>query len=341
MSRDTEELVRRVGEHTLKRDMEAEEWEKAVAINGLIDTGIEEFVEGARELVDRSIETQTDEGQLTYGSLDYKPWLEQAHIDSFQGISDPAAVGHGVLEFYDRTGEEYLLEAARKQYDHLKQAPTTEDGGITHRREDVELWVDSIYMQCPFFVRYAEAADHPEAYDDAVRQIRVCAKHLQDPHTGLWRHTWKEQPNSYPSGTFWNRGNGWAACGILDTLERLPEDHGGREDLIESFTDLAEAAIDLQEGNGYFHHLLDDPTTSPETSGTLMFSYAFAKGHEMGLLGEEYREAAKRGFEVCKGLVDEDGRVLRVSKPPGGPKMPMGATSYGQGWFLLAAGYFA
>lgn len=340
MSRDTEELLRRVGEHTLTRDMEAEEWEKAVAINGLIDTGIEEFVEGARDLVDRSIETQTSAGQLTYGSLDYKDWLRQSHTDSFQGISDPAAVGQGVLEFYDRTGEERYLEAARLQYEHLKQAPTTEDGGITHRREDVELWVDSIYMQCPFFVRYAEAADHPEAYDDAVRQIRVCAKHLQDPLTGLWRHTWQETPNDYPSGSLWNRGNGWAAAGILDTLERLPEDHEGREDLVDIFLDQAETAIDLQDRSGYWHHLLDDETTALETSGTLMFSYAFAKGHEMGLLEEEYREAARRGFEVCTGIVDDDGRVLRVSKPPGGPKMPMGATSYGQGWFLLAAGYF-
>ncbi|MFB6150879.1 MAG: glycoside hydrolase family 105 protein [Haloarculaceae archaeon] len=334
-------ITERVAEHTAERDMEGEDWEKAVAINGLVATGEERFVDAARRLVDRSVETQTAAGQFTYGSLDYKPWLEQAHIDSFKGVSDPAAVGQGVVDFYERTSETRYIDAARRQYEFLKDAPKTEDGGITHRREDVELWVDSIYMQCPFFARYAAAADHPEAYDDAVRQIRVCAKHLQDPRTGLFRHAWKETPDSYPSGTFWNRGNGWAAAGIVDTLERLPDGHEGRDDLVRIFRDLAEATVERQDDSGFWHHLLDDPETSLETSGTLMLSYAFKKGADMGLLeSDRYVTAAEDGLEVCLPLVDDDGRVHRVSKPPGGPKMPMGVTSYGQGWFLLAASLF-
>lgn len=344
MTIDSEVLAERsvrVAEHTAARDMEGEDWEKAVAINGLLAMGDDRFTDAARRLVDRSIETQTSAGQLTYGSLDYKPWLDQAHIDSFKGISDPAAVGQGVLDFYEETGEERYLEAARKQYEFLKDAPTTEDGGITHRREDVELWVDSIYMQCPFFARYAAAADEPAAYDDAVRQIRVCADHLQDPETGLFRHAWKETPNSYPSGTLWNRGNGWAAAGILDTLELLPDDHEGRDDLVEIFTDLAEGALPLQDDSGFWHHLMDDPETTLETSGTLMLSYAFKKAVDMGILDADgYAQAAEDGLAVCLALVDEDGKVHRVSKPPGGPKMPMGVTSYGQGWFMLAASLF-
>lgn len=321
--------------------MEGEDWEKAVAINGLLATGEERFEDAARRLVDRSVQTQTSDGQFTYGSLDYKPWLEQAHIDSFKGISDPAAVGQGVLDFYDRTGDQRYLDAAERQYDFLKEAPTTEDGGITHRREDVELWVDSMYMQSPFFARYADAADEPAAYDDAVRQLVVCANHLQDPRTGLFRHAWKEQPDSYPSGTLWNRGNGWAAAGIVDTLELLPASHEGREDLIEIFEDLAEGTVTRQDESGFWHHLLDDPETSLETSGTLMFSYAFKKASDMGILdGDRFVEAARDGLDVCVPLVDDDGRVHRVSKPPGGPKMPMGVTSYGQGWFLLAAAQF-
>ena len=56
---DVSELVTRVARHTAERDMEAEDWEKAVAINGLLATDREEFVAAAREFVDRSIETQT------------------------------------------------------------------------------------------------------------------------------------------------------------------------------------------------------------------------------------------------------------------------------------------
>jgi unsaturated rhamnogalacturonyl hydrolase len=321
--------------------MEGEDWEKAVAINGLHATGEPEFVDAAETLVDRCVATQTSAGQFSYGSLDYKPWLQQSHLDSFQGISDPAALGQGVLDVYQRTGEERYLEAARRQYEFLGTVDRTDDGGISHRREDVELWVDSIYMLCPFFARYGVAAEEPAAFDEAAHQAKTIAKHVQDPHTGLCRHMWKETPNTFPQGAFWSRGNGWATAGILDTLERLPDDHPDRDDLVEIFEDIASSVVDLQDASGFWHHILDDPESPLETSGTLMYAYSFMKGREMGLLDDDrYEDAARAGIEVTLDLVNDDGGVERVARPPGGPDMPFGVTSFGQGWFLLAAQYF-
>jgi unsaturated rhamnogalacturonyl hydrolase len=321
--------------------MEGEDWEKAVAINGLHATGDQAFVDAAETIVDRCIATQTSDGQFSYGSLDYKPWLQQSHLDSFKGISDPAALGQGVLDVYQRTGNETYLNAARKQYEFLQNVERTEDGGISHRREDIELWVDSIYMLCPFFARYGVAADDEAAFAEAAYQAKIIIKHVQDPHTGLCRHMWKETPNMYPQGAFWSRGNGWATAGILDTLERLPEDHTDRGDLIEIFRDIASTVVELQDASGFWHHILDDPESPLETSGTLMFAYSFMKGREMGLLeDEQYETVARRGMEVTLDLVNEDGGVERVARPPGGPDMPFGVTSFGQGWFLQAAQYF-
>jgi unsaturated rhamnogalacturonyl hydrolase len=337
-----ETLVEAVARHTVERDMEGEDWEKAVAINGLHATGEPAFVEAARRLVDRCVATQTSAGQFSYGSLDYKQWLQQSELDSFTGISDPAALGQGVLDVYERTGEERYLDAARRQYEFLQDVDRTADGGISHRREAVELWVDSIYMLCPFLARYGVAADEPEAFDEAARQARVVTKHVQDPHTGLCRHIWRETPNTYPQGTFWARGNGWAIAGILDALERLPEDHPDREALVVTVRELAAAVVELQDASGFWHHILDDPESPLETSGTLMFAYAFAKGREMGILTDDrYEDASRRGLEVTLDLVTDDGGVERVARPPGGPDMPFGVTSYGQGWFLLAAAQFA
>jgi unsaturated rhamnogalacturonyl hydrolase len=331
------ELIDRVARHTASRDMEAEDWEKAVAINGLLATGSDEHAQVARRLVDRSIRTQTGAGQLSYGSLDHKPWVDRTDLPSFTGLSDPAAVGQGVLEFYARTNEERYREAAERQYGFFDGVERTAEGGIPHIRERTELWVDAIYMVCPFFARYGDLVD-PEGFDEAVRQIRLQSKYLQDPHAGLFRHAWREEPNTFPSSTFWSRGNGWAAAGMVDALAHLPEDHPGRADVNESFGTLAEEVRDLQDRSGYWHHVLDDPTSPLEASGTLMFSYAFQRGLDLGLLTDEaYAEAARRGLEVCRGVVDEDGAVPRVAEPPGGDRMPLGVTSYGQGWFLLAA----
>ena len=233
--RDIDVLVERVVEATRARDMESEDWEKAVAINGLLATGGESAVEAATDLVDRSVETQTGDGQFSYGSLDYKSWVERTELPRFRGISDPAAIGHAVLDLYARTGEERYLAAARKQYEFLRDVPRTADGGIPHHRGNRELWVDAIYMQCPFYARYGVHEDEA-GFDEAVGQIRVHARYLQEDRTGLFRHSWRESPDMYPSSTYWSRGNGWALAGVVDTLELLPDDHEGRDDLLEILT---------------------------------------------------------------------------------------------------------
>lgn len=331
------DLVTRVAEHALDRDMESEDWQKAVAIDGLLSAGGGEYVPAAKRLVDRAIETQTGEGQFSYGSLDPKPWSED-----YQSQTDPAALGRPVLSFYERTDEERYLEAARRQYAYLRDtARRTADGGIAHHRGPIELWVDSIYMLCPFLAAYGAAADVPAAREEALDQIAVQAAHLQDPRTGLFRHEWRETPDSFPESTFWSRGNGWAAAGIVDTLALLPDGQPGREQAETVLRTLADAVVERQDGSGFWHNVLDDPASPLETSGTLMFAYAFERATAAGLLDDERSvAAAERAMDVCAGVVDEEGAVRRVVGPPGGPGVPFAVTSYGQGWFLLAASRF-
>jgi unsaturated rhamnogalacturonyl hydrolase len=334
MATNLSTLVTRVADHLVDRDMENEDWRKGVALNGLLSTEQEEYIQEARRIVNRAIETQTDEGKFNYD--DPKPWMYGE--DPYRAQCEPATLGHGVLEFYDRTGEDRYLEAARRQYEYLRDdAQRTEDGGIAYSTGPVGLWVDSVYMICPFFARYADLTGDEEAYDEAVTHIESQVRHLQDPHTGLFRHEWRETPNTYPESSLWARGNGWALAGILDTLLLMPDDHDGYETVAGVFHGLAEALLERQEGNGYWHHILDYRESSLETSATLQYSYAFARGSKVGLLDDEYAEAAERAFEVCKNVVDKDGKVRRVAVPPGGPDAPLGVTSYGNGWFLMAA----
>lgn len=343
-SEDLSELLVRVAEATTARNMESEDWTKAVAIEGLLSTGDDQYVAAARRLIDRSIETQTSAGYLSYGSHDPIPPeildpVEWPDYGSHQWQCHGAAVGRGVLEFYERTGDDRYLEAAKRQYEALESAVRTEDGGLSYNSVRPELWVDSLYMVPPFLAKYAAATGTDAAFDEAVHEIEVQADRLQDDDAGLFRHIWRETPNSYPEGTFWSRGNGWAITGILDTLASLPDDHPGRESLVDTFEELAAAIRPFQDESGFWHNILDDPTSPLETSGTLMFAYAFERGVERGLLDEAYRTAAEAAMDVCEGVVD-DGVVTRVAMPPGGPGVPLGSTSYGQGWFLLAASAF-
>ncbi|WP_232700763.1 glycoside hydrolase family 88 protein [Halobacterium wangiae] len=342
MTASLSELTSRVAEHTVDWDMEMGiDWEKACLIDGLLATG--EQPERTREIVDRCIETQTSEGQFSYGSLDplHLDWAAEWTIGEYQSVPDPAAIGHGVLELYDRTGDDYYLDAARKQIEYLRDVERTSEGGIPQQRGELSLAVDGLWMVCPFLARYGVLADDPDAIDDAIKQFEVQRKHLQDPHTGLFRHTWMEQPNSYVQSSFWSRGIGWAICALVDTIEYVPDDHEGHEVMAEMLQEACSAMVDLQDDTGFWHNIVDDHEEPLETSGTLMAAYAFKRGLELGVLeGEEYAAAAERAMTVCKGVVDEDGEVRRVALVPGGPEAPIGVTLHGQGLFLMAASCF-
>jgi hypothetical protein len=125
----------------------------------------------------------------------------------------------------------------------------------------------------------------------------------------------------------------------LDLLEHVPDDHPEHHTVLDSFTRLCHAVQPLQDDSGFFHHILDDPWTAKETSGTLQFAYTFDRAVERGYLPEDegFQKSARRAFDACTGVVSETGDVTRVAVPPGGPDVPLGVASYGQGWFLLAA----
>lgn len=350
MALDLASMVERVADYSLShhdeppflgKDLESHDWEKGLLINGLL--ACDHRVEEARKHVIRSIETQTGAGQFAYGSLDPKnlDWNVPWQPETYTSIADPLIPGHGILDFYARTNDEYFLDAATRQYEFLQQIDRTDGGGIPQRREALELWVDALYMVCPFLARYGHEANEPEAFDDAVTQFRLQYDRLRDPNTGIYRHIWRQSPNSFKQSAFWSRGNGWVTTALVDTLKFLPNDHGGRPFLETMFQELCQAIIEYQDRTGFWHNVLDDQESWLETSGTVMFAYSFDRGIEMGILEEErFATSAVAAMRAAQGVVDEKGAVRRVAKVPGGPRAPPGVTLNGQGWFLIAASRF-
>lgn len=342
MSDSIADTIPRVAAYTASLNLDGLDWQKALTVDGLI--AVDEQVDEAKRLVDRAVDTQTSEGQFDYGYGDYpREWARwtEYDVESYKPTANPAALARSVLEFYERTGDERYFDAVRRQYRFFETVDRTADGGISRRADDIELFSEIIHFLCPFFVRYGQHIDDEEPITEALQQIEVHIKHLQDRHTGLFRHVWKETPNSYPEGSFWSRGNGWAAAGLLDTLDVLPDDHSGRTAIRDALVENAEAVVELQDRSGFWHQRLDDPRSPLETSGKLIYAYTFQRGIDFGVLeGNRYAEAAEHAMTACLGVVNDDGGVERVSKPPASSMSPLGVTPYGQGWFLLAASCF-
>jgi unsaturated rhamnogalacturonyl hydrolase len=337
--RSLEALIPDVATYTLNLDFEDFiQGERPMALRGLMATQNEHYTEKANEFVDKAVRSQTDNGQLAYGSIDVVPEWDEHRI--FRPVPDAGAFGYLALDLYQDGGPSSYLDATRRQFEYFHdKAPRSRDGGISHHLDDVELWVDAIYMMCPFLARYGEITNTPAAVDEAIDQIRIHVDHLRDPKTGLFRHIWREQPNSFPDGSLWLRGNGWAATGILDTLDYIPEEHPGREPLEDTLRDHLLSIADYQDRSGFWHHLIDDPSMYVETSGTLQYAYAFTKAVEVGLLEKDKVEHAERAIRAAKTAVTAQGAVQRNAAMPGGPEAPQAVNLYGQGWFLIASAY--
>lgn len=332
-----QDVVRAVAENAVQRDASTHDWEQAVAVHGLLETGIEACVEAAHEAVDDAVAAQTSAGEFAYGPFDVTECSPREHR-SYVGTP---AFGVGALAIYDRTGDDAYLDAARRQYEFLADARRTADGAISTFADEVEVWVDSVYMLAPFLFRYGEAASDPDAVDEAVRTLSVYSEHLRDDRTGLYRHSWIETPDSFRDSTLWARGNGWAALSLVDALDRLPASHEAVPALRSYFLDLADAVVSLQDRSGLWHDLLDDPESQLEVSGTAALAAALARGVDVGVLdADDHAPVAERAMAACVRAVDDDGAVRRVSGPPGGPGCPLGDHLFGQGLFLLAAAQF-
>ena len=59
--------VQRAASYLRSLDIDGQSWITGVAINGLLAEGSDQSVETAKDLVDRAVATQDDDGQLGYG----------------------------------------------------------------------------------------------------------------------------------------------------------------------------------------------------------------------------------------------------------------------------------
>jgi unsaturated rhamnogalacturonyl hydrolase len=334
--RDIERNIRRVSEYTRSMDLEREPipgGAKFMAIEGLIATGLSQNLDHAKRLVDRSIDTQVGTGELSYGDRNF--------------YTSPCALATSVLEFYDRTGDERYLDAAERQVQYVLEAPRVGNGGISHNKDSPQLWVDSLYLMHPPIAQLGSALDDGDLHDEAAKQVLTHAEHLQDDATGLFRHIWTETPNDYPEGSFWGRGNGWAAAGILEILEAIPDDHDRRDDLLELFHDHLATIVSLQDECGYWWNVLDDDTTFLETSVTTIYAYVLRRGIDIGVVPEEYEMAARKAFDAIGASVDDDGVVTGATyvttHDPNEQltsKDVFSPSGYAQGWYLKTATYY-
>lgn len=215
----------------------------------------------------------------------------------------------GLFTMYRYTGDEKYRKALGPFIQQLTDQPRTHAGGFWHKKiYPWQMWLDGIYMSSPFMARYAAELNQPGWFDTAVYQITLIHSKTLDPGTGLLYHGWDESrkqkwadPQTGLSPNFWGRAVGWYMMALVDVLEVLPEDHPGCEPLSGILKNLSKALLKVRdEEKGLWYQVLDQGGREGnylETSGSVMFTYAFAKGARLGYLPAEFKEIAEDCFE--------------------------------------------
>jgi len=204
-----------------------------------------------------------------------------------------------------------------------------------------QVWIDTLYMAGIVLADSWRALGCEACKAEALLQF-AAHQCLQDGETGLYRHLYNVRTDDYMAGAFWGRGNGWMAASAVEVLASVGTADPAHHAIIESFQLQMNAARALQEPDGTFHTVLDDPDTYLEMSATAALGYAALKGVRLGLLDGDFRDMGEKATQAVLAHVRPDGIVDRVSGGTSGfityeayNEIPISPRLYGQALAIL------
>ena len=200
----------------------------------------------------------------------------------------------------------------------VRDLPRTEDGGFQHvvkeRANEGQLWDDTLFMTCLFLAHAGRRFGRPDWIAEAAHQFLVHTRYLANPASGLWYHGWTFMGRHNFARAFWGRGNAWVTIAIPEVMSILPDLEGPvRQTLVSVLEQQVRALAGLQNADGFFHTLLDDPASPVEASATAGISYGISRGIALGILPKTYQPVSDRAFAAVRGAIREDGIVAHVS----------------------------
>ncbi|MCW8126831.1 DUF4861 family protein [Microbulbifer halophilus] len=228
---------------------------------------------------------------------------------------DSINAGKMLLRLFERNRDPDFKAAVDTLYRQLEDHPRTSAGAFWHKkRYPGQVWLDGVYMGIPFLAHYEQLMHEEPDFDEVLAEFKVVNEKLRDPETGLFYHAWDEMrqqewadAETGLSGYHWSRGMGWLAMALVDVLEFIPEENTeDRQYLLEMIADLAPVLQEYQDAeSGTWYQIIDMPEgrgNYPESTGSTMFTYFYAKAINNGYLPEDYVGTAKKAY---RGLLDE------------------------------------
>lgn len=262
--------------------------------------------------------------------FDYiKAWVDSA-IDGEGNVKDydpgqlddiqPAVL---LYPLKDRTGDPRYQKALDTLLPVVLNFPRNEEGGFWHKQwYPNQMWLDGLYMAGPVSAEYAKRFSKSKYRDLVVEQAVLMEKKTRDPKTGLWYHAWDcskkaewSDPETGLSPEFWGRSIGWVPVALLDDLDFMEPDFGGRKTLEDIIIRLLKAVCAYQSDEGRWYQVVDkggEEGNWLENSCSCLFAAALCKAVRTGILDKEYLKPAVKGYEGVIRSLSWDGDDLLI-----------------------------
>lgn len=187
------------------------------------------------------------------------------------------------------------------------------DGTIARNRpHHNSVWLDDMFMALPAMAVRSRYTGDPSYLDDAARTALGFFRRMWMPEKQLFRHGYVEGLETQPRMA-WGRANGWALLTMCRLLDELPEEHAGRQAILEMYKLHVRGLADRQNKDGFWHQLLDRNDSYLETSATAIFAYCIAHGVNSGWLDAvTYGPVAQLAWEAVSTKINGRGEVEDV-----------------------------
>ncbi len=173
---------------------------------------------------------------------------------------------------------------------------------------------DSTVAECNYTVAYPMALLSKNIEDEwlarqAPRQLRAARDRLVHDNK-LWLRHYTGDRRTYPN---WCRGVCWYSLGLARTLIELKSD-SSLDDLKQELARVLAFARGYQRPDGLYSCFLDEPAIAPDTSGSAGIAAAMALAARHGLVGSEFRDAARATWKGLVAKLTGDGFLTGVSQ---------------------------
>ncbi len=229
----------------------------------------------------------------------YRP--EEYNIDRIN-------TGKILFPIYAETNEGRFRKALDLLREQMNTHPRTSDGSFWHKKVyPDQVWLDGLYMACPFLAQYGKTFDEYSLYDDVALQIIDIHKYAHDAETGLYYHGWDESrkqkwanPETGLSPHFWSRSIGWYMMALVDALEFIPENHPKRPDIIKILQNLSASIENFRDTEtGMWFQVTNQigrKGNYVESTGSSMFIYSGVKGAQKGYLEKSFFKKGENAY---------------------------------------------